>query len=159
MSGTAATLAAIDRLASQWAAQRDERLQRRHLDPDDFEALSATGFLRLIVPEDHGGMWRSPAETGPVLVDALGRLARGDHSVALVASMHPAVLAFWSAVPEAPEPHRAAWAEQRDRVFATASDGHFWGTVTSEPGSGGDILWTKTTATPMKASDSDLLEM
>ena len=87
MSGTAATLAAIDRLASQWAAQRDERLQRRHLDPDDFEALSATGFLRLIVPEDHGGMWRSPAETGPVLVDALGRLARGDHSVALVASM------------------------------------------------------------------------
>jgi alkylation response protein AidB-like acyl-CoA dehydrogenase len=143
------TLAAIDRLADAWAGQRDERFRRRHLERADFDAVASTGYLRLIVPVEHGGQWRSLAETGPVLVEALRRLARGDQSVALVAAMHPCVQLFWTANPEAPEPYREAWAAQRAEVFASALDGHFWGTITSEPGSGGDILRTKATATPV----------
>lgn len=149
---TGTVLAAIDAVADQWRSERDERVQRRHLERADFDALAATGFLSLIVPESHGGHWRSLAETGPVVIDAVERIARGDHSVGLVASMHPAVQIYWTANPEAPEPHRQAWADQRAKVFQSALDGHFWGTITSEPSSGGDIMRTKATATPIDGS-------
>ena len=95
-------LAAIDELAEAWGAERDERFQRRHLDRADFDALAATGYLELIVPESHGGHWRSLAESGPDIVDAVQRLARADQSVALAASMHPAVQVIWAASPTAP---------------------------------------------------------
>ncbi len=153
-SATAKVLEAIDELASLWATERDERFERRHLERSDFDALAATGFLRLIIPESHGGLWRSLAETGPIMVDAVQRIARGDQSVALVAAMHPAVLIFWTASVEAPAPHTEAWAEQRAEVFQSALDGHFWGTIASEPGSGGDIFRTKTEARPIDGSDS-----
>lgn len=39
---------------------------------------------------------------------------------------------------------------QKRWVFETAMDGHFWGTITSEPGSGGDFLRTKATATAVE---------
>jgi len=143
------TLDAIDALASTWSTDREERMARRHLDPVDFDALASTGYLRLIVPRQHGGEWLSLAETGPVIVDAVRRLARGDQSVALVAAMHPAVVIFWTAAPDAPEPHTDAWQSQCCEVFDSALAGHFWGTMTSEPGSGGDILRTKATAKPI----------
>lgn len=146
---SASVLTAIDQLADRWQTERDERLQRRHLERDDFDAVAATGFLRLIVPEAHGGLWQSLATTGPILVDAVGRLARGDHSVALVASMHPAVMIYWTANEAAPSPFTDAWSQQQADVFATAMEGHFWGTISSEPGSGGDIFRTKATATPI----------
>ncbi len=60
--------------------------------------------------------------------------------------MHPAVLAFWLATPEVPEPDAAAWRRQRDEIFATVQAGAWWGTVTSEPGSGGDVTRSRTTA-------------
>ena len=145
---TDAVLDAIDELAERWTAERSERLARRHLERADFDALIETGYLRLIVPAEHGGLWTSLAETGPVIVDAVGRLARGDHSVALVASMHPAVMIAWTAADEAPDDDADAWAAQRERVFASALDGHLWGTITSEPGSGGDVMRTKAIARP-----------
>lgn len=89
---------------------------------------------------------------GPIIVDAVTQLARGDQSVALVAAMHPAVLIFWAAADEAPEPWTATWAAQRADVFRSALDGHFWGTITSEPGSGGDIMRTRASATPVEGS-------
>jgi alkylation response protein AidB-like acyl-CoA dehydrogenase len=141
-------LTAIDELSDRWVAQRSDRFARRHLERADFDALAATGYLELIVPESHGGRWRSLPETGPIIADAVGRLARGDQSVALVASMHPTVVGFWTTVPVATGPERDAWAAQREAVFATALDGHFWGTVTSEPGSGGDIMATRAEAIP-----------
>lgn len=67
--------------------------------------------------------------------------------------MHPAVLGFWLAQPD---PSRAAWSEQRAAVLATAAQGEQWGTITSEPGSGGDILSTKAQALPADGSDGDL---
>ena len=148
MNEAAAVLDAVDDLAADWAGERTERLARQHLERADFDALIDTGYLRLMVPVDHGGLWTSLAETGPVIVDAVGRLARGDHSVALVASMHPAVMIAWTAIADAPEEQAAAWAEQRARVFASATDGHMWGTITSEPGSGGDVMRTKAIARP-----------
>ena len=153
-SATDKILDDIDALASTWVAERSERFQRRHLERSDFDALAATGFLRLIIPESHGGLWTSLAETGPVIVDAVQRIARGDQSVALVAAMHPAVLIFWTASTEAPAPFTSAWEQQRTTVFQSALDGHFWGTIASEPGSGGDVFRTKTVATPVETSDN-----
>jgi len=149
---TDSVLDALDALADTWRAERDERFGRRSLVREDFDALAATGYLRLIVPESHGGLWRSLNETGPIIVDAVRRLARADQSVALVASMHPAVLVFWAATPTADEANGHAWATQRTEVFQTALDGHLWGTLASEPGSGGDIFRTKVRATGVDGS-------
>jgi len=76
-------------------------------------------------------------------------LAHGDPSIALVSAMHPAVISFggWLNLPEAPEPCREAWEKQRLWVFQTAVDGCQWGTIVSEPGSGGDTGKTIAAAT------------
>jgi alkylation response protein AidB-like acyl-CoA dehydrogenase len=130
-------------IAGEWRANRSERQARRGLEQADFDRLAEAGFLLAAVPEDMGGLWRSVAEsTGPI-AHVLRTLAAADPSVALVASMHPAVLGFWLAQPEG---DRAAWVEQRRAVCASAAAGDQWGTITSEPGSGGDILRTKSLA-------------
>jgi alkylation response protein AidB-like acyl-CoA dehydrogenase len=59
--------------------------------------------------------------------------------------MHPAVLSFWLSTPDIPPAGRAAWDEQRHSVFAAAGSG-WWGTITSEPGSGGDVARTQAVA-------------
>jgi alkylation response protein AidB-like acyl-CoA dehydrogenase len=86
------------------------------------------------------------ARSARPLAELLRVLGRGDSSVALVAAMHPAVLAFWLATERVPEPHASAWEEQRERIWRTAAEGHWWGTITSEPGSGGDIARTRARA-------------
>jgi alkylation response protein AidB-like acyl-CoA dehydrogenase len=83
----------------------------------------------------------------------LRTLAAADPSVALVASMHPAVIGFWLA---RPDPERVAWTEQCDAIVATAAAGAQWGTITSEPGSGGDILRTRTRAVPDGEANGDV---
>jgi alkylation response protein AidB-like acyl-CoA dehydrogenase len=62
--------------------------------------------------------------------------------------MHPAVLSFWLASTDAPEPHASAWQAQRRQLGESALQGAWWGTITSEPGSGGDIMRTRTVAAP-----------
>jgi len=134
------------RLASEFAADRAARQRRRHLEPQDFARLRETGFPLLAMPLDAGGRWESlPASTRPIC-ETLRALARGDSSVALVASMHPSVLTYWLAFPEAPEPHTAAWEAQRREIFQSVREGAWWGTITSEPGSGGDVSRTKAAA-------------
>src|SRR5262249_34677996 len=66
----------------------------------------------------------------------------------LVSAMHPSVLAVWLASPTVPTPYRDLWTSQRRYVFETARAGAWWGTITSEPGSGGDLTRTKATAHP-----------
>jgi alkylation response protein AidB-like acyl-CoA dehydrogenase len=132
-------------LVSEWRSNRGERQARRGLDAADFERLTKAGFLHVAVPEETGGLWRSVAETTRPICEVLRTLAAADPSVALVASMHPAVLGFWLARPDQARPQ---WTEQREAAFATAADGEQWGTITSEPGSGGDILRTRAQATP-----------
>jgi alkylation response protein AidB-like acyl-CoA dehydrogenase len=60
--------------------------------------------------------------------------------------MHPAVLAFWLASPRVDSSSQKAWDEQIAWMAQTALDGAWWGTIMSEPGSGGDIARTKAVA-------------
>lgn len=62
--------------------------------------------------------------------------------------MHPSVLSFWFATPDVPPAHQAAWQAQRASLSQSAAGGQWCGTITSEPGSGGDIFQTKTIAHP-----------
>ncbi|MEY2422463.1 MAG: hypothetical protein QOI95_2530 [Acidimicrobiaceae bacterium] len=135
----------VDEIAADWRSNRADRQARRALDPADFTRLADAGFLHVAVPEDMGGLWRSVAETTRATSDVLRTLAAADPSVALVSSMHPSVIGFWLAQPEQSS---ASWNEQRAAVCASAAEGKQWGTITSEPGSGGDILRTKTQAFP-----------
>ena len=136
---------AVTEIADSWRADRAERQTRRHLDPADFDRLRAAGVLSAPVPEAMGGLWRSVAESTRPICRLLRTLAAADPSVALVSSMHPSVIGFWLAPPGASNP---SWVEQRDAILATALEGAQWGTITSEPGSGGDIGRTKARATP-----------
>ena len=156
-------VAAIDRnaviekvreLSNQFARERSERQLRRHLVSSDFDRLKEAGFLLTGVPVEQGGMWESASRSTRPICELLRTLAHGDSSVALVCSMHPAVLAFWLATPQADPPCQRAWEEQRRQVFQAARDGAWWGTITSEPGSGGDIAKSKAVARP-GPSDSE----
>ncbi|MEY2478948.1 MAG: hypothetical protein QOG87_4263 [Actinomycetota bacterium] len=144
---------AVAAVAAGWKGDRPARQARRHLEQADFDALRDAGFLQLVVPEAMGGAWRSVPESTRGVAGVLRTLAGADPSVALVSSMHPAVLGFWLAPPD---PGRDAWTAQRDAVCKTARDGMQWGTITSEPGSGGDIARTKSVATSDDAADAAL---
>jgi alkylation response protein AidB-like acyl-CoA dehydrogenase len=146
-------LAEVDAIASAWRSDRGARQARRHLERSDFEMLRAAGLLRVAVPVESGGTWRSAPDSIRDVCEAYRCLARADSSVALVSVMHPSVIAFWLA---SPDPSQPAWEEQRRAVFASAVAGDQWGTITSEPGSGGDIFRTRTTATPTNDAASFL---
>jgi alkylation response protein AidB-like acyl-CoA dehydrogenase len=139
-------LSNVRAISDDFAAQRTERQQRRNLDPADFARLRDAGFLLTGVPAAEGGLWETAGASTRGIGELLRVLAHGDSSVALVAAMHPAVLVFWLASPRAEGGDRRAWDAQRSALFATARDGQWWGTITSEPGSGGDIAKTKTLA-------------
>lgn len=135
----------IDEVAAQWRADRSKRQARRHLDRGDFDLLRDAGLLRLPAPQDAGGLWEGAASSARRACEIYRRLAAADPSVALVSSMHW-VINFWLATPD---PSQPAWEEQRRAVFASAVAGEQWGTITSEPGSGGDISLTRSTASPV----------
>ncbi len=142
----------VQSIAVAWKAQRGERQARRHLERADFDALRDVGFLLAVVPEDMGGLWRDTASSARTVCDVVRLLATGDPAVALVSAMHPSVVGYWLLNPD---PSQPAWEAQRRAVFAGAAAGEQWGTITSEPGSGGDIARTKATATP--SDDSPFL--
>jgi len=142
----ATVLEEVRGIADRFAADRHERQRRERLVSEEFDELAAAGFLLTGVPRADGGLFESVAGSTRVVGSILNALARGDASVALVASMHPAVLSFWHASPEAPEQHRDAWSEQRAYVSAMAAEGSWFGTITSEPGSGGDVARTAAAA-------------
>jgi alkylation response protein AidB-like acyl-CoA dehydrogenase len=136
---------AVREIAEGWRAERKERQGRRHLERADFDALRDAGLLRVVVPAAAGGIWEGLASVRPVS-ELYRHLAGADASVALVSSMHPAVLGYWVMGPDDAQP---AWQAQRAAVYASAVAGEQWGTITSEPGSGGDIARTKAVATPL----------
>ena len=153
MSVTAAEVAgAVDQITAAWRADRAERQARRHLDPVDFQLLRNAGLLTLAAPVDQGGLWEGMESSVRPMCEGYRLLASADPSVALVSSMHPAVIGFWLA---SPDPSQERWEEQRRAVFASAVAGDQWGTITSEPGSGGDIARTRAVAAPLSA-ESDL---
>lgn len=137
--------AAVVEVAAQFAADRPARQLRTHLDPADFDLLREAGLQRTGLPAARGGLWHDLASTREIC-EIFRALAAGDPSVALVASMHPAVIAFWLGTPEVPEPDAGAWSQQRSDIFDSIEQGAWWGTITSEPGSGGDVTRTKAAA-------------
>jgi alkylation response protein AidB-like acyl-CoA dehydrogenase len=141
-----AVLQEVRAIADRFAADRHDRQRREQLVPEEFDELAAAGFLLTGVPSADGGLFESVAASTRTVGNVLTALARGDASVALVASMHPAVLSFWHASPEVSPEHQAAWSDQRAHVSQMAADGSWFGTITSEPGSGGDVGRTVATA-------------
>jgi len=136
----------VKSVSEQFAQNRGERQLRRELVKSDFDQLRNAGYLLTGVPVEMGGIWENTQKSTRDICNILRILAHGDSSVALVSSMHPAVLSFWLATPEVTPPYQDAWEKQCNHIFQTALDGAFWGTITSEPGSGGDIAKTKTIA-------------
>ena len=67
--------------------------------------------------------------------------------------MHPTVLAWWLHTETEDQP---AWQEQRAAVLRSAMLRRQWGTIASEPGSGGDMLRTRTIAEPIAAEHAEL---
>lgn len=138
----------VAELALRFAGAHAERQRRQALDPADFTALAEAGFLRASVPVEDGGAWTDDAHATRPLAEMLRGLARADPSLALVAAMHPAVIVTcgWLNPDPPPAEHAASWERQRRTVFESVLGGAWWGTITSEPGSGGDLARTKAIA-------------
>jgi len=132
-------------LAERFSTQREERLRRTALDPQDFARLGEAGFRLTGVTAEYGGVWRGLAQSARDYCELIRDLARADPSLALVVAMHPAVLAFWLGA-ERVARDDAAWQRQRNQWFDSTLGGHWWGTLMSEPGSGGDLALTRARA-------------
>lgn len=132
-------------IADKFGADRLARQLRRHLERADFDQLHEAGLTRIGLTVAEGGMWVSVTESTRPICETYRTLARGDSSVALVCAMHPAVLSYWLTAP-AELSERPLWQQQCQEIFASVRDGHWWGTITSEPGSGGDITLSRTEA-------------
>jgi alkylation response protein AidB-like acyl-CoA dehydrogenase len=130
----------VREIASDFVSQRPERQRRRELKMEDFDRLRESGYLKVAVPTEFGGIWDGDRTGTRKVCEILRTLAHGDSSVALVAAMHQSVIrsSGWLSISVAPEPYTTAWDAQRQWVFQTVHEGHFWGTIMSEPGSGGD---------------------
>jgi alkylation response protein AidB-like acyl-CoA dehydrogenase len=140
-------LEAAPKLAREWAAQRDDRQQRTQGDPADYQQLSELGVPMMAVPVEFGGTWESQAQSARPICTMLRTLAAGDPSITLASAMHHLVLSSWR-VPAAPEPWSQEWTKQRREVFKTVLDGGWWGTIISEPGSGGDTSLSRAQCVP-----------
>lgn len=147
----------VRQVAAGFAAERSGRQQRRTLFPEDFVELRKAGVLLTGVPVELGGMWEDVHHSTRPVCEIIRTLAHGDSSVALVCAMHPSVLGFWLNSPEVPSPFQDVWKAQRRHVFETARDGAWWGTITSEAGTGGDLTKTATTARRAESDDRYLL--
>ena len=114
----------------------------------DFDRLRDAGLLHLIAPVDQGGLWR---------------IVRGVDAGAVRDATAPSPRATrpWRSCRRctrrssrsgcaAPTPTSPSGRSSARAVFASAVDGDQWGTITSEPGSGGDIAKTKSVATPVE---------
>jgi len=139
----------VPKLAQEWAAERHDRQQRTQGDPADYQRLRDLGVPLMAVPVEFGGTWESLAQSARPLCTLLRTLAQGDPSITLASAMHHLVLASWR-IPTVPEPYTAIWKQQRQEVFQTVLDGGWWGTIISEPGSGGDTSMTRSLAEPVR---------
>ena len=74
----------VGELSSRFAAERNERQQRRALVASDFAALRDAGFLLTGVPVEEGGVWQDLRHSARPVCEILRVLAHGDSSVALV---------------------------------------------------------------------------
>ncbi len=138
----------IKNLSQSFSLQRNERQKRRKLSSEDFDLISKTGYLMMSVPIQYGGTWINIEQSLPQICEALRVLAQGDSSVSLVSAMHPAVLSNWLCPSPIPSFLQNQWDSQCNEIFSEIKSGAQWGTITSEPGSGGDVSKTIADAIP-----------
>ncbi len=134
----------VNELVRAWGNNRAERVARKSLDNSDFAALADADLTLTGVPVDRNGLWHGVANSARPIAMLLRKLASVDPSLALVATMHSTVLLLWLNEPTNGGPK--TWHEQRDMVFAQVKAGHWFGTVASEPGIGGDLMSSKASA-------------
>lgn len=134
----------IQQIVEKFASDRRDRQARTNLDTADFAELHEAGLTLFGIPAERGGLWQSVRESARPICDTYRLLARGDSCVALVAAMHPAVLSYWMTAPD--DLANDLWRSQCEDVFDSVLAGEWWGTITSEPGSGGDITKSRATA-------------
>ncbi|MBV1876985.1 MAG: acyl-CoA dehydrogenase family protein [Pseudomonadales bacterium] len=147
----------LSQIAAKFAGQRTERQQRRHLEKADFDLIAEAGFLQTGIAAADGGLWTDVQQCIRPYAAMIHTIAMGDPSVALVSAMHPCVLIFWIAAGKPPQEAAPAWQAQVDWITESVRQGAWWGTVTSEPGSGGDIMQSQSIATPTDKAGHYLL--
>ena len=140
------------KLALEWASERDDRQQRTEADPADYEQLRQLGIPLMGVPVEFGGFWENLSQSARPMCTMLRMLAKGDPSITLSSAMHQGVLASWR-LPSVPEPFNEGFQRQRKEVFETVIGGAWWGTIVSEPGSGGDTGLTRSQCIPDDQGD------
>jgi alkylation response protein AidB-like acyl-CoA dehydrogenase len=129
------------KLADSFAERAPEHDRDNTFPFENYEDMRATGFLRLTLPEELGGLGATQAEAIP----AIERLAQGDAATALAVNMHISPLGQWSAV----------WRRTKDPrleefLRAAARDELIWAAVTSEIGSPNLMTDARTTATAVE---------
>lgn len=146
MDRTQEVLANVKGLARSFAEDKSVRARRTAVERADFDRLRDAGYLLTGVPVECGGLWVDARASSRAYCEMVRALGAADPSLALVCTMHPAVLVFWLDHSTPQREHAAAWRDQREWIFQTALDGSWWGTIASEPGSGGDLTASKATA-------------
>lgn len=130
---------------------------RERREPETFpaasiEALFDAGMIAAPFPRDRGGRGASL----PEMVASVEAIAAASPSTALIASMPMGLAGIYGiGVDVAPESHRAAYAQQFDRVADDFARRRIYAACNSERGAGGSLAATKTTAT--KAADGTFL--
>ncbi len=105
--------------------------------------LKGCGLLVAPLTPEHGG---SGARL-PEMVEVIELLAAASPSTALLTAMPLGLAGIFGLGAEiAPEVHRAAWAEQVERVAAEMREGLIYAACNSEKGAGGSIAAMKTIA-------------
>ena len=119
-------MALADHLAAHAAERAPENDREATFPFETFDEMRRTGYLALTVPEEYGGRGANVLE----LVLAQERLARGDGSVALAASMHLGLIARQATTRTWPEPVFARICR------AIVEDGALINSAASEPALG-----------------------
>jgi alkylation response protein AidB-like acyl-CoA dehydrogenase len=125
-------------LADRFADRADEYDRDNSFPHQNYKEMRESGFLRISLPEELGGLGGGMAEILP----AMERLAMGDGATALAVNMHISPLGQWSAV----------WRRTRDPKLEeflrlAAEDKLIWAAVTSEIGTPNLMTDARTTAT------------
>ena len=82
------------KLADVFAERAAEHDRDNTFPFENYDDMRDSGFLRLTLPEELGGLGATQAEAIP----AIERLAQGDAATALAVNMHLSPMGQWSAV-------------------------------------------------------------
>ena len=136
-------IAIAERLAEQIAVRAAEHDREGTFPHEAFQLMHEAGYLGLTVPEEYGGLGADPLEAAL----AQERLARGDGSVALSATMHLGLIARLSATRPWPEELFARICRE------VVADGALLNSAASEPALGSPSRGGMPATTAVKVAD------